>query len=82
MTRGPGPDRALAEAIPIAKARGIARLVMKGPERISGIRWVDTNPEEEKTAGLRLLDRFEDPGHVQPRHVRAGNPRGHTAAYR
>ena len=37
MTRGPRPHRALAEAIPIAKARGIARLVMSGPERISGI---------------------------------------------
>ena len=36
MSRGPRPHRALEEAIPIAKARGIVQLVMSGPERVSG----------------------------------------------
>jgi len=81
MSRGPRPHRALAEAIPIAKARGIIQLAMNGPERVFDIRWVHTNPEE-KTAGLRHRDRLEDSGHVQPGHVRAGDPRGHPAACR
>jgi len=34
MTRGPRPHRALAEAIPIAKARGIIQLALGGPERV------------------------------------------------
>ncbi|MFA5332772.1 MAG: hypothetical protein WC342_10385 [Methanoregula sp.] len=35
MTRGPRPHRALPEAIPIAKARGIVQLALSGPERVS-----------------------------------------------
>jgi len=43
MSRGPRPHKALAEAIPIAKARGIIQLAGLIPERISrrGIRTVD-----------------------------------------
>jgi len=37
MTRGPRPHRAIGEAVPIAKARGIARMAMSGPERIFDI---------------------------------------------
>jgi len=44
MSRGPRPHRALAEAIPIAKARGIAQLVMSGPERIFDIAIVSKIP--------------------------------------
>ena len=44
MTRGPRPHRALAEAIPIAKERGIAQLVMSGPERIFDIAIVSKVP--------------------------------------
>jgi hypothetical protein len=44
MTRGPRPHRALAEAIPIAKERGIAQLVLSGPERIFDIAIVSKVP--------------------------------------
>jgi hypothetical protein len=44
MTRGPRPHRALAEAIPIAKARGIVQMVMSGPERIFDIAIVSKIP--------------------------------------
>jgi hypothetical protein len=37
MSRGPRPYRALEEAIPIAKARGIVQLALSGPERIFDI---------------------------------------------
>jgi hypothetical protein len=33
MSRGPRPHRALAEAIPIGKTRGIVQLALSGPER-------------------------------------------------
>jgi hypothetical protein len=44
MTRGPRPHRALAEAIPIAKARGIVQMVMSGPERIFDIAIISKIP--------------------------------------
>ncbi|MGB9175355.1 MAG: hypothetical protein WCB46_01295 [Methanoregula sp.] len=44
MTRGPRPHRALEEAIPIAKTRGIAQLVMSGPDRIFDIAIVSKIP--------------------------------------
>jgi hypothetical protein len=44
MTRGPRPHRALAEAIPIAKARGIIQLAMSGPERIFDIAIISKIP--------------------------------------
>lgn len=44
MSRGPRPHRALAEAIPIAKARGIIQLVMSGPERIFDITIISKIP--------------------------------------
>ncbi|MFA4860104.1 hypothetical protein [Methanoregula sp.] len=44
MSRGPRPHRALAEAIPIAKARGMVQLVMSGPERIFDIAIVSKIP--------------------------------------
>jgi hypothetical protein len=44
MTRGPRPHRALAEAIPITKARGIVQLAMSGPERIFDITIVSKIP--------------------------------------
>ena len=44
MSRGPRPHRALAEAIPIAKARGIVQLAMSGPERIFDIAIVSKIP--------------------------------------
>jgi len=37
MSRGPRPNRALAEAIPIARARGIVQMAVCGPERIFDI---------------------------------------------
>ena len=37
MSRGPRPHRALAEAVPIAKARGIVQMTLSGPERIFDI---------------------------------------------
>ena len=48
------PNRALAEVIPIAKARGIIHVVMNGPERISGIAIVAKIPG--------AFVRAEDPG--------------------
>jgi len=74
--RGPRPHRALREAIPIAKARGMIQVTLAGPERIFDNRWVHTNPEEEKTAGLRHCDHLEGAGCVYPCHVRAKNSRG------
>jgi len=44
MTRGPRPHRALAEAIPIAKARGIVQLAMSGPERVFDIAIISKVP--------------------------------------
>ena len=44
MTRGPRPHRAIAEAVPIAKARGIIQLAMSGPERIFDIAIVSKIP--------------------------------------
>jgi hypothetical protein len=44
MSRGPRPYRALAEAIPIAKARGIVQLAMSGPERVFDIAIVSKVP--------------------------------------
>lgn len=44
MSRGPRPHRALAEAIPIAKARGIIQMAMGGPERIYDISIVSKVP--------------------------------------
>jgi hypothetical protein len=44
MSRGPRPHRALAEAIPIAKARGIVQLAMSGPERVFDIAIVSKVP--------------------------------------
>jgi hypothetical protein len=44
MSRGPRPHRALAEAIPIAKARGIVQLAMSGPERVFDIAIVSKIP--------------------------------------
>jgi len=44
MSRGPRPHRALAEAIPIAKARGIVQLALGGPERIFDIAIISKVP--------------------------------------
>ena len=44
MTRGPRPPRAIDEAIPIAKARGIIQLTMSGPERIYDISIISKIP--------------------------------------
>ena len=44
MTRGPRPHRALEEAVPIAKARGIMQLALSGPERIFDIAIVSKVP--------------------------------------
>jgi hypothetical protein len=44
MSRGPRPHRALAEAIPIAKARGIVQLAMSGPERVFDIAIISKVP--------------------------------------
>ncbi len=44
MTRGPRPHRALAEAIPIAKARGIIQLALSGPERVFDIAIISKVP--------------------------------------
>ena len=44
MTRGPRPHRALAEAIPIAKARSIVQLALSGPERIFDIAIISKIP--------------------------------------
>ena len=44
MHTRPRPHRALAEAIPIAKARGIVQLVMSGPERVFDIAIISKVP--------------------------------------
>lgn len=44
MTRGPRPRRAIAEAIAIAKARGIIQLAQSGRERIFDIAIVSKVP--------------------------------------
>ena len=44
MTRGPRPPRALDEAVPIAKARGIIQMTMSGPERIFDIAIISKIP--------------------------------------
>ena len=44
MTRGPRPHRALAEAIPIAKARGIVQMALGGPERVFDIAIISKVP--------------------------------------
>lgn len=44
MTRGPRPHRALAEAISIAKTRGLIQIAMGGPERIFDIAIVSKIP--------------------------------------
>jgi hypothetical protein len=44
MSRGPRPHRALAEATPIAKARGIVPLAMSGPERVFDIAIISKVP--------------------------------------
>jgi hypothetical protein len=44
MRRGPRPHRALAEAIPIAKARGIVQMALSGPERIFDIAIISKIP--------------------------------------
>ena len=44
MSRGPRPHRALAEAIPIAKARGIVQLALGGPERVFDIAIISKVP--------------------------------------
>ena len=44
MTRGPRPHRALTEAVPIAKERGIAQFVMSGPERVFDIAIISKVP--------------------------------------
>ena len=44
MSRGPRPHRALAEAIPIAKARGIIQMALCGPERFFDIAIISKVP--------------------------------------
>jgi len=44
MNRGPRPHRALAEAIPIARARGIVQLALSGPERVFDIAIISKIP--------------------------------------
>ncbi len=44
MSRGPRPHRALTEAIPIAKARGMVQVTLSGPERIFDIAIVSKVP--------------------------------------
>ena len=44
MSRGPRPHRALGEAIPIAKARGIVQMTLSGPERIFDIAIISKVP--------------------------------------
>jgi len=44
MTRGPRPWKALEDAVPIAKARGIIQLTMSGPERIYDISIISKIP--------------------------------------
>lgn len=44
MSRGPRPYRALAEAVPLAKACGVVQLAIIGPERIFDIAIVSKLP--------------------------------------
>jgi len=44
MSRGPRPHKALSEAIPIAKARGIIQLAVSGPERVFDIAIISKVP--------------------------------------
>ena len=44
MSRGPRPHRALAEAVPIAKARGIVQMALSGPERVFDIAIISKIP--------------------------------------
>jgi hypothetical protein len=44
MTRGLRPHRAFAEAIPIARARGLIQMAMSGPEQIFDIAIVSKIP--------------------------------------
>ncbi len=44
MSRGPRPHRALEEALPIAKARGIVQVTLSGPERIFDIAIISKVP--------------------------------------
>ena len=44
MSRGPRPHRALEEAVPIAKARGIVQMTLRGPERIFDIAIISKVP--------------------------------------
>jgi hypothetical protein len=44
MSRGPRPHRALAEAIPIANARGIVQMALGGPERVFDIAIISKVP--------------------------------------
>jgi len=44
MSRGPRPHRALAEAIPIARTRGIVQMALSGPERIFDIAIISKVP--------------------------------------
>ncbi len=44
MTRGPRPHKALEEAVPIAKARGMVQVTLAGPERIFDIAIVSKVP--------------------------------------
>lgn len=44
MSRGPRPHKAIAEAIPIAKARGVVQLSTSGPERVYDISIVSKIP--------------------------------------
>ena len=44
MSHGTRPHRALAEAIPIAKARGVIQMAMSGPERVFDIAIISKVP--------------------------------------
>jgi hypothetical protein len=44
MSRGPRPHKALEEAVPIAKARGMIQVTLSGPERIFDIAIVSKIP--------------------------------------
>ena len=44
MSRGPRPHKALEEAVPIAKARGLIQVTLSGPERIFDITIVSKIP--------------------------------------
>lgn len=44
MSRGPRPHKALTEAVPIARARGIVQMALSGPERIFDLAIVSKVP--------------------------------------